>query len=136
MITASGDEFNLAASSIPAPTWDYLTNLAWITAAENVALVGPAGTGKSHTLIACGVAAVHAGHKIKYYIAADLVETLYRGLADNSVGRVIDTILRNEMIRTRSNIRRSATPTGSSKPVCGPRSGPSATPTTTPSPRP
>ena len=63
MITASGDEFNLAASSIPAPTWDYLTNLAWITAAENVALVGPAGTGKSHTLIACGV---HAGHKIKY----------------------------------------------------------------------
>ena len=25
-------------------------------------------------------------------IAADLVETLYRGLADNSVGRVIDTL--------------------------------------------
>ncbi len=94
MITASGDEFNLAASSIPAPTWDYLTNLAWITAAENVALVGPAGTGKSHTLIACGV---HAGHKIKYCTPADLVETLYRGLANTSVGRVIDTILRNEM---------------------------------------
>jgi DNA replication protein DnaC len=92
------DEFNLAASSIPAATWHYLTSLEWIRAAENVALVGPAGTGKSHTLIACGVAAVHAGHKIKYYTAPELVETLYRGLADNSVGRVIDTILRNELI--------------------------------------
>jgi DNA replication protein DnaC len=30
--------------------------------------------------------------------AAELVETLYRGLADNSVGRVIDTLLRNQLI--------------------------------------
>ena len=30
--------------------------------------------------------------------AADLVETLYRGLADNSVGRVIDTLLRHDLI--------------------------------------
>ena len=27
----------------------------------------------------------------------DLVETLYRGLADNSVGKTIDTLLRNEL---------------------------------------
>ena len=30
--------------------------------------------------------------------AADLVDTLYRGLADNSVGQVIDTLLRNDLI--------------------------------------
>src|SRR5205085_12422057 len=29
-----------------------------------------------------GRAAVLAGHKVKYLVAADLVETLYRGLAD------------------------------------------------------
>ena len=34
----------------------------------------------------------------EYLIAADLVETLYRGLADNTVGRVIDTLLRNDVI--------------------------------------
>ena len=56
-------------------------------------LVGPAGTGKSHLLVALGVAAVTAGHRVRYFTAADLVETLYRGLADNSVGRVIDTLL-------------------------------------------
>ena len=30
--------------------------------------------------------------------AAELVETLYRGLADNSVGKTIDTLLRNDLI--------------------------------------
>lgn len=92
------EEFDLAASSIPAPTFDYLTSLEWVRASENLALVGPAGTGKSHTLIAVGVAAVEAGHKVRYFTAADLVETLYRALADNSVGRTIDTLLRNELI--------------------------------------
>jgi len=45
-----------------------------------------------------GVAAVEAGHRVRYFTAAELVETLYRALADNSVGRVIDTLLRNELI--------------------------------------
>jgi hypothetical protein len=35
---------------------------------------------------------------VRYFTAAELVETLYRGLADNSVGRMIDTLLRNELI--------------------------------------
>ncbi len=92
------DEFDRGASSIPAGTIDYLASGEWITAAENLALIGPAGTGKSHILIACGVAAVHAGMKVRYFTAADLVETLYRGLADNSVGKVIDTLLRADLI--------------------------------------
>ena len=92
------DEFDVAASSIPQPTFDYLASLEWIRAAENLCIVGPAGTGKSHTLVALGVAAVHAGHKVRYYTAADLVDTLYRGLADNSVARVIDTLLRHDLI--------------------------------------
>ena len=92
------EEFDLSASSIPAPTWDYLTSLEWISAKENLALIGPAGTGKSHTLIALGYAAAQAGHRVRYFTAPDLVETLYRGLADNSVGKTIDTLLRNELL--------------------------------------
>jgi DNA replication protein DnaC len=57
-----------------------------------------AGTGKSHLLVALGVAAVQAGYKVRYLTAAELAETLYRGLADNSVGKVIDTLLRNDLI--------------------------------------
>ena len=92
------DEFDRTVSTVPAATLDYLTSLEWITATENLCLVGPAGTGKSHLLVALGVAAVAAGHRVRYFTAADLVETLYRGLADNSVGKVIDTQLRNELI--------------------------------------
>jgi DNA replication protein DnaC len=92
------EEFDVAASSIPGATFDYLASLEWITARENLCLVGPAGTGKSHTLIALGVAAVQAGHRVRYFTAAELVETLYRGLADNSVGRGIEALLRADLI--------------------------------------
>ena len=87
-------EFDVAASSMPQATFDYLASLEWIRAAENYCAVGPAGTGKSHSLVALGVAAVEAGHRVRYFTAAELVEALYRGLADNSVGRVIESILR------------------------------------------
>jgi len=92
------DEFDRTAASIRGATLDYLASLEWITARENLCLVGPAGTGKSHLLVALGHAAVDAGHRVRYFTAAELVETLYRGLADNSVGRVIDTLLRNDLI--------------------------------------
>ena len=91
-------EFDVAASSIPPATFDYLSSLEWIRAAENVCLIGPAGTGKSHTLIALGIAAVEQGHRVRYFTAAELVENLYRGLADNSVGKAIDTLLRNDLL--------------------------------------
>jgi DNA replication protein DnaC len=91
-------EFDVAASSIPRATFDYLASLEWIGAHENLCLVGPAGTGKSHTLIALGVAAVQAGHRVRYFTAAELVETLYRGLADNSVGRGIEALLRADLV--------------------------------------
>ena len=97
-VTKRLEEFDVAASSIPPATFDYLASLEWIRAAENACLIGPAGTGKSHTLIALGIAAVEAGHRVRYFTAAELVETLYRGLADNSVGKVIETLLRNELV--------------------------------------
>jgi DNA replication protein DnaC len=92
------DEFDVAASSVPRATFDYLASLEWVRAHENLCLVGPAGTGKSHTLIALGVAAVQAGHRVRYFTAAELVESLYRSVADNSVGRVIDTLLRADLV--------------------------------------
>ena len=51
------EEFDLGVSSVPAATFAYLASLEWVTAAENLCLVGPAGTGKSHLLVALGAAA-------------------------------------------------------------------------------
>ncbi len=97
-VTKTLEEFDRGASTIPGATLDYLASLEWIGAAENLCLVGPAGTGKSHLLVALGIAAVHAGHRVRYLTAAELTETLYRGLADNSVGKVIDALLRIDLI--------------------------------------
>jgi DNA replication protein DnaC len=90
--------FSLADSSIPRATFDHLAALDWIDGAENVVLVGPAGTGKTHVLLGIGEAAVVAGRRVRYLAAAALVETLYRGLADNSVGRVIEGLLRHDLV--------------------------------------
>ena len=50
-VTRRLEDFILAESSVPRATFDHLASLDWIDAAENVVLVGPAGTGKSHILL-------------------------------------------------------------------------------------
>ena len=97
-VTKTLDEFDLGVSSVPpapSPTWPRWNGSR---PGRTCAWSARPGTGKSHLLVALGAAAVAAGHKVRYYTAAELTETLYRGLADNSVGRVIDTLLRNDLI--------------------------------------
>ncbi len=97
-VTKTLDDFNLGLSTVPNGTFDYLASLEWIRAQENLCLVGPAGTGKSHLLVALGHAAVASGMRVRYFTAADLVEGLYRGLADNSVAKIIDGLLRADLV--------------------------------------
>jgi DNA replication protein DnaC len=97
-VPKSLDDFDAVASAIPLPTLAYVASLEWVRARENVLLVGPAGTGKSHLLIGAGLRAVEQGLRVRYCTAADLVEQLYRGLADNTVSRVIDGLLRNDLL--------------------------------------
>lgn len=92
------DGFHLDESSIPRATHDYLVTLDWIRRADNLCLIGPPGTGKTHYLIALGRAAVEAGRRVRYYSAIELVETLWRGQADNTVGKTIEAICRNDLI--------------------------------------
>lgn len=97
-VRKSLEEFKVAESAVPQTTFEYLRSLEWIRAKENLVLVGPAGTGKSHLLVALGIAAVEAGMRVRYFSAVDLVEDLYRGLADNSVGKIIDALLRADLV--------------------------------------
>ncbi|MGO0577742.1 ATP-binding protein [Ornithinimicrobium panacihumi] len=91
-------EFDLAASSIPAPTWAYPHQPGVDPGQGERRAYRPGQHGQSHTLIPPGHAAVLADHRFRYLTAADLVETLYRGLADNTVGKTIETLLRNDLV--------------------------------------
>ena len=42
------DDFQVAASSVPPATVQYVASLEWLRARENLCLIGPAGTGKTH----------------------------------------------------------------------------------------
>lgn len=97
-VTKRLEEFDLSLSSIPQATFAYLSGLEWVRAKDNLCLVGPPGTGKTHLLLGLIEAAVEAGLRARYFVATDLVETLYRGLADNTVGSVITQVLRADLI--------------------------------------
>jgi DNA replication protein DnaC len=97
-VSKSLEEFKVVESSVPQATFEYLASLEWIAAHENLVLVGPPGTGKSHLLVGLGEAAVRSGKRVRYFAAAALVESLYRGLADNSVGRLIEGLLRADLV--------------------------------------
>jgi DNA replication protein DnaC len=77
----------------PSPARPWTTSRPW-----NGSPPGRAGPAKSHVLVALGINAVHAGRKVRYFTAAGLAGALYRGLAGNSAGRVIENLLRNDLI--------------------------------------
>ncbi|MBW3646308.1 MAG: ATP-binding protein [Actinobacteria bacterium] len=92
------EQFGLAASSIAPQTWAYLTSLRWIAAKENITLHRPGRNRQEPRTDRARPRAVATGLQVRYFTAAELVENLYRGLDDNSVGKLIETALRNDQI--------------------------------------
>lgn len=58
------DSWREADSSIPLPTQSALRTLEWVGRAENLALSGPSGTGKSHFVEALAHAVIDAGMRV------------------------------------------------------------------------
>ncbi len=92
------ESFDIKVSSLPRPTFEFLASLEWLERKDNLCLAGPAGVGKSHLAQALGRVAITAGRKVRFFAADQLVEALYRGLADNTVGKLIERLLRHDFI--------------------------------------
>jgi len=90
------DELDRQRAPSPARRWTTSRPWSGSPPGRNLVLVGPAGTGKSHVLVALGVAAVQAGHKVRYFTAADLAEASTGAWPTTSVGKVIENLLRSE----------------------------------------
>jgi DNA replication protein DnaC len=85
-------------SSIPAPTQSALRTLEWVGRAENLALTGPSGTGKSHFVEALAHAVIDAGMRVSWFTLESLTLTIGRAKVDASINRVVARICRSELI--------------------------------------
>jgi DNA replication protein DnaC len=65
-----------AAGGVPKARIDELASLAFVDRRENVILLGPSGTGKTHLAIALGLRATERAYKVRFITAADLVMQL------------------------------------------------------------
>jgi DNA replication protein DnaC len=79
------------ATGAPKAQIQELATLGFVERAENVVLLGPSGTGKTHLAIAYGLIAAAKGWKVRFTSAADLVIALE---AAHRQGRIKDVIHR------------------------------------------
>ncbi len=92
------DSWDEHASSIPAPTQSALATLEWIDRAENLAVCGPSGTGKSHFVEALGHAAIDAGLRVSWFTLETLTAMIGRAKADASIAKTVAKITRADLV--------------------------------------
>jgi DNA replication protein DnaC len=79
------EEFNFNYQpSINRQTIYHLGACEFIRKKENIAFVGPPGTGKTHLAISIGAKAVIQGYTVIFITLNDMLEDLYMSRADNS----------------------------------------------------
>ncbi|WP_431925279.1 IS21-like element helper ATPase IstB [Nonomuraea jabiensis] len=66
-----------------------LANCDWVRKHQPLCLIGDSGTGKSHLLIALGTEAAMAGFKVKYTLAAKLVNELVEATDEKVLTKTI-----------------------------------------------
>lgn len=92
------DEWQPHASSIPAATQQALRTLEWVDRHENLVVVGPSGTGKSHLLEALGHAAVDQDLTVTWHTLEDLGGLIRRHRIDDTVTKAIVKIAKADLI--------------------------------------
>ncbi len=85
-------------SAIPLATQRALATLEWLGRAENLALCGPSGTGKTHFLEGLAAAAIEAGLRVAWFSLESLTATIGRAKVDGSVSRVVARICRSDLV--------------------------------------
>jgi DNA replication protein DnaC len=76
----------------PSVTPETLSDLAtceWVRKGQPLCLIGDSGTGKSHLLIALGTEAAIAGYRVRYVLAAKLVNELVEAADDKQLTKTI-----------------------------------------------
>ena len=92
-------DFDFAANTAINPaTINTLAGCGWVNKGQSLCLIGDSGTGKSHLLIGLGTAAAQAGHKVRYVLAAKLVNELVEAADERQLSRTIARYGRVELL--------------------------------------
>jgi DNA replication protein DnaC len=93
------DNFNFAAADgVDAKQFAELARCEWVRKANNVLLVGPIGTGKTHLAIALGTEAAKQRLHVAFWRAADLVRTLVEARDKRELGRLERRLIRVDLL--------------------------------------
>ncbi|MCG8402663.1 MAG: IS21-like element helper ATPase IstB [Firmicutes bacterium] len=93
------DEFDFSAR--PSPNKPLVLQLVagdWIDKRENLLLVGPSGTGKTHVAIALAMAACLAGRKVRFYRVTELITTLLEARDEKSLLRLRSQLAKQDVV--------------------------------------
>ena len=92
-------DFDFSANTAINPaTINTLAGAGWVAKGQSLCLIGDSGTGKSHLLIGLGTAAAQAGYKVRYVLAAKLVNELVEAADERQLSRTIARYGRVELL--------------------------------------
>jgi len=87
-----------ANPNIDPATIHTLATCDWVRKGQPLCLIGDSGTGKSHLLIALGTEAAMAGYRVRYVLAAKLVNELVEAADDRQLTKTIARYGRVDLI--------------------------------------
>lgn len=75
-----------------------LATCEFIRNKENIAFIGPSGTGKTHLSIAIGINAISQGYSVLFTTVNQMLEELYMSRADNSYMKKINKYVNPDLL--------------------------------------
>jgi len=90
--------FDWAETPLRQAEVEQLATAGFMDQARNLILVGGTGTGKSHVATAIGVAAIHAGKRVRFYNAVDLVNRLEREKQQGKAGNLAKQLIQVDAV--------------------------------------
>jgi len=92
------DSWRQADSSIPPATQTGLATLEWVHRAENLAIAGPSGTGKTHFVEAIAHAVIEHGMRVSWLTLETLTAAIGRAVVDGTVAKTVQRITRADLV--------------------------------------
>lgn len=79
-------------------TQEYMTNLEFLQPKENLIFMGAVGTGKTHLATAISMYACQQGHRVRFFTAASLANTLLEKNSKGTINTFLTGMKRTELI--------------------------------------